>query len=88
MACDFRFIGADWGRIGLPEVRLGLIPALGGTQRLPLIVGRAKAIEMMYKGLQLIPLSKKILVVMMPKKAWPLFWKGLNLVLPVADPNR
>jgi len=48
-------MGADCGRIGLPEVRLGLIPALGGTQRLPLIVGRDKAIEMMYKGLQLIP---------------------------------
>lgn len=59
MACDFRFMGADCGRIGLPEVRLGLIPALGGTQRLPRIVGKAKAIEMMYKGLQLTPEAAK-----------------------------
>lgn len=53
LACDFRFMAGDSGRIGLPEVRLGLIPSLGGTQRLPAVVGKAKAIEMMYKGLQL-----------------------------------
>ncbi|MBW1787039.1 MAG: enoyl-CoA hydratase/isomerase family protein [Deltaproteobacteria bacterium] len=55
LACDFRFMGEDSGRIGLPEVRLGMIPAFGGTQRLPLLVGKAKAIEMMFKGLQLTP---------------------------------
>jgi enoyl-CoA hydratase/carnithine racemase len=53
MACDLRFMGAGSGRIGLPEVRLGMIPAFGGTQRLPLLVGRGKALEMMFKGLQL-----------------------------------
>ena len=55
MVCDFRFMGADSGLVGLPEVRLGLIPALGGTQRLTRLVGKAKAIEMMFKGLQLTP---------------------------------
>ena len=55
LACDFRFMGADAGQIGLPEVRLGMIPALGGTQRLPLLVGKGKALEMMFKGLQLTP---------------------------------
>ena len=55
LVCDFRFMGAGSGQIGLPEVRLGMIPALGGTQRLPLLVGKAKAIEMMFKGLQLTP---------------------------------
>jgi enoyl-CoA hydratase/carnithine racemase len=55
LACDFRFMGEDSGRIGLPEVRLGLIPSLAGTQRLPLLVGKAKAVEMMFKGLQLTP---------------------------------
>ncbi len=55
LACDLRFMGADAGRIGLPEVRLGMIPALGGTQRLPLLVGKGKALEMMFKGLQLTP---------------------------------
>lgn len=55
LTCDLRFMGEDSGRIGLPEVRLGMIPALGGTQRLPLLVGKGKALEMMFKGLQLTP---------------------------------
>jgi len=55
LACDLRFMGSDSGRIGLPEVRLGMIPALGGTQRLPLLVGKGRALEMMFKGLQLTP---------------------------------
>ncbi|MBU2512383.1 enoyl-CoA hydratase/isomerase family protein [bacterium] len=55
LLCDFRFMTKGSGRIGLPEVRLGMIPAFGGTQRLWPIVGKAKAIEMMYKGLQLLP---------------------------------
>jgi enoyl-CoA hydratase/carnithine racemase len=53
LVCDFRFMGEDCGRIGLPEVRLGLIPAFGGSVRLPTIVGKAKALEMMFKGLQI-----------------------------------
>ncbi len=59
LVCDFRFMAQDSGRIGLPEVRLGLIPSLGGTQRLPIAVGKAKAIEMMFKGLQLTPEEAK-----------------------------
>ncbi len=59
LACDFRFMGQDSGRIGLPEVRLGMIPAFGGTQRLPLVVGKTKAIEMMFKGLQITPEEAK-----------------------------
>ncbi len=59
MVCDFRFMGKDSGRIGLPEVRLGMIPAFGGTQRLPALVGRAKAVEMMFKGLQITPEEAK-----------------------------
>jgi enoyl-CoA hydratase/carnithine racemase len=55
LVCDFRFMGAGSGQIGLPEVRLGMIPALGGTQRLPILVGKARAVEMMFKGLQLTP---------------------------------
>lgn len=53
LTCDFRFMGEDCGLIGLPEARLGMIPAFGGTQRLPLVVGKTKAIEMMFKGLQI-----------------------------------
>jgi len=55
LTCDFRFIAAGGGRVGLPEVRLGMIPAFGGTQRLTQLVGKAKALELMFKGLQLAP---------------------------------
>jgi enoyl-CoA hydratase/carnithine racemase len=46
MACTMRVAGAD-ARFGLPEVRLGLIPGAGGTQRLPRLVGRGRAIDIM-----------------------------------------
>ena len=59
LTCDFRFMGRDSGRIGLPEVRLGMIPAFGGTQRLPLTVGKTRAVEMMIKGLQITPEEAK-----------------------------
>ncbi len=45
MACDFR-IAAESASFGQPEVALGLIPGFGGTQRLPRLVGEAKALEM------------------------------------------
>jgi enoyl-CoA hydratase len=45
MACHIR-IAADNAKMGLPEVTLGLIPGYGGTQRLPLLVGKGKALEM------------------------------------------
>ena len=46
MAATLRVSGAD-ARYGLPEVRLGLIPGGGGTQRLPRLVGRGRAIDIM-----------------------------------------
>jgi enoyl-CoA hydratase/carnithine racemase len=56
LACDFRFAGrADGALLGLPEVRLGLLPGAGGTQRLTRIVGPARATELIMKGLQLSP---------------------------------
>lgn len=45
MACHFR-IASDNARMGLPEVSLGLIPGYGGTQRLPQLVGKGRAMEM------------------------------------------
>lgn len=45
MACHFR-IASDNAKMGLPEVSLGLIPGYGGTQRLPQLVGKGKAMEM------------------------------------------
>jgi enoyl-CoA hydratase len=49
MACTMR-IAADTARLGQPEVNLGLIPGYGGTQRLPRLVGRTKALEMLLTG--------------------------------------
>jgi enoyl-CoA hydratase len=45
MACHFR-IASDNAKMGLPEVSLGVIPGFGGTQRLPQLVGKGKAMEM------------------------------------------
>jgi enoyl-CoA hydratase len=46
MACHFR-IASDNAKMGLPEVSLGVIPGYGGTQRLPQLVGKGKAMEML-----------------------------------------
>ncbi len=49
MACDIR-ISSDRARFGHPEVNLGLYPAFGGTQRLPRLVGKAVAKELIFTG--------------------------------------
>ena len=49
MACSLRVAGAS-ARLGLPEVKLGLIPGGGGTQRLPRLVGRGRALDIMLTG--------------------------------------
>ncbi len=50
LACDIRIAGADVTAIGLPETRVGLFPGGGGTQRLPRIIGEARALEMILRG--------------------------------------
>jgi len=50
LACDIRIAKRDGGSIGLPEINLGLEPGVGGTQRLPRIVGYARAVEIMVTG--------------------------------------
>lgn len=49
MACDFRFAHAG-ARLGQPEIVVGLIPGAGGTQRLPRLIGPARAKWMIYTG--------------------------------------
>ncbi|MBI5289623.1 MAG: enoyl-CoA hydratase/isomerase family protein [Chloroflexi bacterium] len=49
LACDFRIM-ARRGVIGLPEVRVGILPGAGGTQRMTRLIGSAKALELMLLG--------------------------------------
>ena len=53
LACDLRIAGRGVTAIGLPETRVGIFPGGGGTQRLPRVIGEAKALEMILRGLVL-----------------------------------
>jgi enoyl-CoA hydratase len=49
LACDFRIMARGY-QIGLPEVRVGILPGAGGTQRMPRLIGAAKALELLLLG--------------------------------------
>lgn len=52
MACTIR-LAADTARFGQPEINLGLIPGYAGSQRLPRLVGRGRALELLLTGMQI-----------------------------------
>ncbi len=58
MACDLRFMRIG-GQIGLPEVTLGVLPGTGGTQRLPRLIGKSRALDMMITGRTISPEEAK-----------------------------
>jgi enoyl-CoA hydratase/carnithine racemase len=55
LACDLRFAGEGEYRLGTPEATLGLLPGNGGTQRLPRLIGRARALDLMITGRTVTP---------------------------------
>jgi enoyl-CoA hydratase/carnithine racemase len=55
LCCDFRIAAEGSYRLGLPEVTLGLLPGTGGTQRLPRLIGRQKALDFMLRGTTMPP---------------------------------
>ena len=60
LACHYRIaVDSPKTKLGLPEVKLGLLPGGGGTQRLPRLVGIQKALEMMTQGSELRPQAAK-----------------------------
>lgn len=71
LACDLRIL-ADHARVGLTEVAVGIMPGAGGTQRLPRLVGLARAKEMIYAARRL-------------EAAEALAWGLANRVVPAAQ---
>ncbi len=55
LGCDIRLAEAGDYRIGLPEANIGLLPGAGGTQRLPRLIGEARALEFMLTGCTVTP---------------------------------
>ncbi len=55
LGCDIRVAATGRYRIGLPEVTLGLLPGTGGTQRLPRLIGRGRALDLMLAGRAVTP---------------------------------
>jgi enoyl-CoA hydratase/carnithine racemase len=55
LACDLRFAAEGDYRLGLPEASLGLLPGNGGTQRLPRLIGRARALDLMIRAERILP---------------------------------
>src|SRR2546421_2749496 len=85
LCCDFRIAAEGSYRIGLPEVSLGLLPGTGGSNGLPRLIGRQKALDLMLTGRTLVPqeaLAAGIVDAVVP--AADLVEKALALLKPYA----
>lgn len=69
LSCDLRVMAAGSGRIGLPEVTLGVLPGTGGTQRLPRLIGTSRALDLMITGKLLTP--EEALQIGLVNYVWP-----------------
>ena len=59
LCCDARYAAEGTYNVGLPEVTLGVLPGTGGTQRLPRLIGRQRALDLMLRGVSLKPAEAK-----------------------------
>lgn len=59
LCCDARYAAEGTYNIGLPEVTLGVLPGTGGTQRLPRLIGRQRALDLMLRGVSVPPAEAK-----------------------------
>jgi enoyl-CoA hydratase/carnithine racemase len=59
LCCDARYAAEGTYNIGLPEVTLGVLPGTGGTQRLPRLIGKQRALDLMLRGVSVQPAEAK-----------------------------
>jgi enoyl-CoA hydratase len=75
LSCDFRFAAQD-AKLGLPEIKLGIIPGSGGTQRLPRLLGLARARDLIFTGRQ-VPAGEALDIGLVDRVALPADVLGL-----------
>jgi enoyl-CoA hydratase len=74
LACDLRIAREGAGKIGLPEVALGVLPGTGGTQRLTRVLGRTRALELMIQGTSMTIYEAQALGLITSIVSGPDFW--------------
>ena len=84
MACTMR-LASETARLGQPEVKLGLIPGYGGSQRLPRLVGRSAALKLLLTG-EIIPAAEALKIGLVDEvvPADQLIARGLELARTIA----
>ncbi len=85
LACDIRLAEAGDHAIGLPEVKIGLLPGAGGTQRLPALIGEAAALEFILRGRTVGPKEAARLGLVSACVDAPVLDHALNLARELAE---